>query len=287
VFHLMTHAFFKALLFLGSGSVIHAMSGEQDMRNMGGLRQRLPWTHRTMLVGCIAIAGVPPLAGFFSKDEILWSAYKIGGYGQVVWIMGFVVAAMTAFYMFRLYHMTFSGAFRGTAEQLKHLEAVNIGAAGTFVIRRPGSQAQLRDELTRRLPFAAEIMICTDREIAGLMSQNHFADQPLRPDIVRFVSVLSKRPHSAPSTPMSFPANGEWLLKILARDGRFLFGVYRRHMKAISYLGTLDRLFGVPVTTRNWNTVTAIAKMLGNWRTEVVPGPVRKATTTTRRRGEQ
>jgi NADH-quinone oxidoreductase subunit L len=121
VFHLMTHAFFKALLFLGSGSVIHAMSGEQDMRKMGGLRRRLPWTHRTMLVGCIAIAGVPPLAGFFSKDEILWSAYKIGGYGTYVWAMGFAVAAMTAFYMFRLYHMTFSGTFRGTEEQARHV----------------------------------------------------------------------------------------------------------------------------------------------------------------------
>jgi NADH-quinone oxidoreductase subunit L len=121
VFHLMTHAFFKALLFLGSGSVIHAMSGEQDMRNMGGLRSKLPWTHRTMLVGCIAIAGVPPLAGFFSKDEILWSAYRIGGYGTYVWGMGLAVAAMTAFYMFRLYHMTFSGTFRGTEEQAHHV----------------------------------------------------------------------------------------------------------------------------------------------------------------------
>ncbi|HYU44097.1 MAG TPA: NADH-quinone oxidoreductase subunit L [Vicinamibacteria bacterium] len=121
VFHLMTHAFFKALLFLGSGSVIHAMSGEQDMRNMGGLRSKLPWTHRTMLVGCIAIAGVPPLAGFFSKDEILWSAYKIGGWGTYVWGMGLAVAAMTAFYMFRLYHMTFSGTFRGTEEQAHHV----------------------------------------------------------------------------------------------------------------------------------------------------------------------
>ena len=109
IFHLMTHAFFKALLFLGSGSVIHGMSGEQDMRKMGGLKAKMPWTHLTMLVGCIAIAGIPPLAGFFSKDEILWSAFKIGGYGRVVWAVGFVAAAMTAFYMFRLYHMTFSG----------------------------------------------------------------------------------------------------------------------------------------------------------------------------------
>jgi len=121
VFHLMTHAFFKALLFLGSGSVIHGMSGEQDMRKMGGLRQRMPVTHLTMLIGCIAIAGVPPLAGFFSKDEILWSAFKIGGYGRVVWALGFATAAMTAFYMFRLYYMTFHGAFRGTEEQAHHL----------------------------------------------------------------------------------------------------------------------------------------------------------------------
>jgi NADH-quinone oxidoreductase subunit L len=121
IFHLMTHAFFKALLFLGSGSVIHGMSGEQDMRRMGGLKAKLPTTHWTMLVGCIAIAGIPPLAGFFSKDEILWSAFKVGGYGRLVWTVGFVAAAMTAFYMFRLYHMTFSGSFRGTHEQEHHL----------------------------------------------------------------------------------------------------------------------------------------------------------------------
>jgi len=121
IFHLMTHAFFKALLFLGSGSVIHGISGEQDMRQMGGLRKRMPWTHLTMLVGCLAIAGVPLLSGFFSKDEVLWSAYKVGGYGQIVWVMGFVVAGLTAFYMFRLYHMTFSGTFRGTEDQAHHL----------------------------------------------------------------------------------------------------------------------------------------------------------------------
>ena len=155
--------------------------------------------------------------------------------------------------------------FRPTtlAEQLKHLDAVNIGAAGTFVIRRPVTRAQLRAELARRLPFDAEIMICSGREIVRLMSQNHFG-HPVRPDIVRFVSVLSKHPRSAPSTPMSFPSSGKWLLKILARDNRFVFGLYRRHMKVISYLGTLDRLFGVPVTTRNWNTITTIARGLGN-----------------------
>ncbi len=121
IFHLMTHAFFKALLFLGSGSVIHGMSGQQDMRGMGGLRKALPATRMTMLIGCVAIAGIPPLAGFFSKDEILWSAFKIGGYGRAVWGIGAFAAALTAFYMFRLYHMTFGGAFRGTPEQAAHL----------------------------------------------------------------------------------------------------------------------------------------------------------------------
>jgi uncharacterized protein (DUF1697 family) len=156
--------------------------------------------------------------------------------------------------------------FRPTAltEELKHLDAVNIGAAGTFVIRQRITQAQLRAELARRLPFETEIMICQGREIAGLMSANHFADHPVQSDIVRFVSVLSQRPRLAPPMPLSLPASGKWLLKILARDNRFVFGVYRRHMKVIGYLGTLDRHFGVPVTTRNWNTITAIAKVLGN-----------------------
>jgi uncharacterized protein (DUF1697 family) len=155
--------------------------------------------------------------------------------------------------------------FRPTTivEQLKHLDVVNIGAAGTFVIRRPITQAQLRTELASALPFDTEIMICQGRDILKLMSEDHFAGQPVQHDIVRFVSVLSKVPRSAPATPMRFPSSGEWGLKILARDNRFVFGVYRRQMKAISYLGTLDRVFGTPATTRNWNTVTAIAKVLG------------------------
>ena len=150
------------------------------------------------------------------------------------------------------------------AEQLRHLDAVNIGAAGTFVIRRPVTRPQLRAELARRLPFDTEIMICEGREIVRLMSQDHFADQPLRHDIVRFVSVLSKRPRSMPPTPMSLPSSDRWLVKLLATDNRFVFGVYRRQMKAIGHLGTFDRVFGVPVTTRNWNTITAIARVLGN-----------------------
>lgn len=156
--------------------------------------------------------------------------------------------------------------FRPTAlaERLKHLDVVNVGAAGSFVIRQPVTQAKLRAELARGLPFECEIMICHGREIAALMSRDPFRGQPVQPDIVRFVSVLSRSPRPAPTIPMSLPADGDWLLKVLARDGRFVFGVYRRHMKAITCLGTLDRRFGVPVTTRNWNTITAIAKVLGD-----------------------
>ena len=157
-------------------------------------------------------------------------------------------------------HRTFRPA--ALVEQLKHLDAVNIGAAGTFVIRRPISEAKLRAELARRLSFDTEIMICQGREIVRLMSRNHFADEPEHPDVVRFVSVLSKRPRSAPPMPMNFPSSGRWLLKIVATDNRFVLGVYRRHMKAIGYLGKLDRLFGTPATTRNLNTITAIAKTL-------------------------
>ena len=118
VFHVMTHAFFKALLFLGAGSVIHAMGGEQDIRKMGGLSKHMRITYLTFFIGCIAIAGIPPLSGFFSKDEILAAAYA---HNPVFYIVGLGGALMTAFYMFRLLAMTFMGAFRGTHDQEHHL----------------------------------------------------------------------------------------------------------------------------------------------------------------------
>ena len=118
VFHVMTHAFFKALLFLGAGSVIHAMSGDQDLRNMGGLKKQMPITHITFLAGCLAIAGMPPFSGFFSKDEILGAAFAKN---PLLWGIGVAGAMMTAFYMFRLYAMTFLGRFRGSTEQEHHL----------------------------------------------------------------------------------------------------------------------------------------------------------------------
>ncbi|GAA4727668.1 NADH-quinone oxidoreductase subunit L [Flavisolibacter ginsenosidimutans] len=118
VFHVMTHAFFKALLFLGSGSVIHAVSGNQDIRAMGGLRKALPVTYTTFLIGCLAIAGIAPLSGFFSKDAILLSAFE---HNKILWVIGLLTAGLTAFYMFRLLFITFSGTFRGTEEQRHHI----------------------------------------------------------------------------------------------------------------------------------------------------------------------
>jgi uncharacterized protein (DUF1697 family) len=148
------------------------------------------------------------------------------------------------------------------AEELQHLGAINIGAAGTFVIQKPITQAHLRAELARRLPFDTEIMICPSREIARLLSQDWFGGRRSRPNVVRFVSVLSRVPRQRPVLPVMLPSHGPWLLRVLARDGRFLIGEYRRQMKAIGCLGTLDRIFGAPATTRNWNTFTAIGKVL-------------------------
>jgi len=146
--------------------------------------------------------------------------------------------------------------------QLRHLGAVNVGAAGTFLFRRPIRPAQLRTEIARRLPFEAEIMICQGRDIRRLVSRDPFAAEPARPEVVRFVSVLARLPRSAPALPMQFPSEGPWVLKVLAREGKFVLGEYRRHMKAIGYLGKLDRLFGAPVTTRNWSTITAVDSLL-------------------------
>ena len=159
-------------------------------------------------------------------------------------------------------HRTFRPA--RLAEQLKHLDAVNIGAAGTFVIRRRITQAQLHDEFARRLPFDTQIAICDGRQITKLMSLSVFAKHPPRPDIVRFVSVMLRPTRLAPKLPMRAPASGLWLVKVVACEGRFLVGMYRRHLKTIGYLGTLDKVFGAPVTTRNWNTITAIAKVVND-----------------------
>jgi len=158
--------------------------------------------------------------------------------------------------------------FRPTvlANQLEHLGAVNIGAAGTFVIRESTGRRKLRDELAGRLPFNTQILICEGREILRLTSADPFAGEPARDDETRFLSVLARRPRTAPSLPLSLPGEGRWLVRILAREGRFVVGTYRRHMRTIGYLGKIDDLFGAPATTRSWNTVAAIANVLGQER---------------------
>lgn len=157
-------------------------------------------------------------------------------------------------------HRTFRPAT--LAKTLADLDVVSIGAAGSFVVRRPVTQARLRSELARRLPFETAIMMCRGRDVLRLMSQDPFAGQPRRSDIVRFVSVLSATPSQAPPLPLTLPPRGRWLLRVLARERRFVFGVYRREMKAIGHLGAIDRVFGVKVTTRSWTTMTAIAAVL-------------------------
>ena len=121
IFHLMTHAFFKALLFLGAGSVIHGLGGLQDIQKMGGLRRLMPWTYRTFAVGTVAIAGIPPLAGFFSKDEVLWFDWNYAPYGRLLWLVGIIAASFTSFYMFRLLILTFHGAPRYSPQDVHHV----------------------------------------------------------------------------------------------------------------------------------------------------------------------
>lgn len=148
------------------------------------------------------------------------------------------------------------------AARMRHLGVVSIGAAGTFVVQTPIDRATLHAEFVRRLPFTAHIAICRSRDLVALLSRDVVPADNVGPDIVRFVSVLSRPPRSAPSLPMDLPATGPWLVRLLAREGRFVVGLYRRHMRTIGQLGELDRIFGVTVTTRNWTTITAIAQAL-------------------------
>jgi uncharacterized protein (DUF1697 family) len=146
--------------------------------------------------------------------------------------------------------------------QLPDLGVVNLGAAGTFVVRRRVGRAEVRRAFRRQLPFPAEIVVCDAAQVRALMAADLFAGLRLRPDMVRFVSVLSGTPKVAPQLPIAFPAGRRWLVKLIARTDCFVAGIYRRDMKTIGYLGRMDRLFDVALTTRSWNTFTAIARVL-------------------------
>jgi uncharacterized protein (DUF1697 family) len=150
------------------------------------------------------------------------------------------------------------------ARDLADFDVVNVGAAGTFVVRTTVRRTQLRAEIRRRLPFDADVMICSGNDILRVVSGDPFAGQAVGPNIIRFVSVLAARRRPSCPIPLRLPIGGRWGLKVLACHGRFVFGLYRREMKAIGYLGYLEKIFGVPVTTRNWNTILAIVRILEN-----------------------
>ena len=148
------------------------------------------------------------------------------------------------------------------ARGLSEYGVVNVGAAGTFVVRKPGSRAKFRAALLRKLPFKAEVVLCDGRDLIRLEMENPFGAEPVRPDIVRFVSLLSGAGGLRATLPVTFPHDGEWFVRVIASKDQFVFGVYRRHMRTIGYLGQIDKLFGVPATTRNWNTILAVVRIL-------------------------
>ena len=148
------------------------------------------------------------------------------------------------------------------AKELAKFGIVNIGAVGTFVVRKDVSESVLRTAIAKKLPFTCEIMICPARDLINLASKDPFEQHPSSPDITRFVSVLAKPLRTPPPLPLSLPSHDDWLLKIIAIENRFILGLYRRQMKAISYLGKIEKQLGVPVTTRNWNTIEKVAKIL-------------------------
>ena len=148
------------------------------------------------------------------------------------------------------------------AGELSDYDVVNVGAAGTLVVFKPGSRVMFRAELIRRLPFEAKVALCDGRDLVRLEVENPFGTERSRPDTMRFVSILSKAGRARTSIPITIPPSREWFVRVIASKSRFVFGVYRRHMKTISYLGQIDKLFGAPATTRNWNTIIAIVRIL-------------------------
>jgi len=148
------------------------------------------------------------------------------------------------------------------ATQLSAYSVVNVGAAGTLVVRKPGSRTKFLAELRRRLPFETEVSTCGSRDLIRLELENPFHSAEVHPDMIRFMSVLSRAPRLRPRFPIAIPAEGEWFVQLLGSKGRVVYGVYRRHMKTIGCLGRIDSLFGVPATTRSWNTIVAITRLL-------------------------
>ena len=148
------------------------------------------------------------------------------------------------------------------AKQLAKFGVINIGAVGTFVVREDVNEPALRAAIAKKLSFKCEIMIVPARDLIKIAATNPFARQPSGENIIRFVNVLAKRPPAPPAVPLSLPSEEDWLFKIIAIQDRFVLGLYRRQMKAIGYLGKIEKLLGVPATNRNWNTIQKVAKIL-------------------------
>jgi uncharacterized protein (DUF1697 family) len=148
------------------------------------------------------------------------------------------------------------------AKQLAKFGIVNIGAVGTFVVRKDVSESVLRAAIAKKLPFKCEIMICPAKAIVDLAKKNPFSREPSGPNITRFVNVLHKPLRTPLSLALSLPSDNDWLLKVITIQDRFVLGLYRRQMKAISYLGKIEKRLGVPMTTRNWNTIEKVAVIL-------------------------
>ncbi len=149
------------------------------------------------------------------------------------------------------------------AKELQRFDVVNVGATGLFVVRNPGSSQTFRSELVGRLPFDTQVAFCDGADVLALESHAPFEGITADRDHVRFVSIFTGPvPGRLPAMPFGIPSNDDWYVRILGRKGQFVFGVYRRHMRTISYLGRIDKALGVPVTTRNWNTIDAVLKVL-------------------------
>jgi uncharacterized protein (DUF1697 family) len=148
------------------------------------------------------------------------------------------------------------------ARELSAYDVVNVGAAGTLVVRKPGSRAKFLAELRRKLPFKAEVAFCNDTDLIRLEMEDPFGSEPSRPDVVRFVSILSKSGRDKVSLPITIPPSGDSFVRIIGSKNRLVFGVYRRHMKTIGYLGQMDQLFGARATTRSWNTICSVLRIL-------------------------